>query len=530
MAFQTYRVPPPTAGSPPFFEFVELSGVDPATGRTTMYLAVVALGTGCTPPAPPDQSIKLRVGAGAPATLLPGTPVHIDGATGPVGVATLSGSGVLLVEIEVLAVGSDWQIQLGSPTGGTLVVADTFAQTRQAWVDAPAELTFATTVGGSATRTLSVANRGTGPLTIDNPSGALGSGFTLTDVTPSTVIPNTCAVARVCFTAPPDPGQFTATLQVSGNDPNPSTVAGHNSKIQLTATVRRPLWEPGDLLVTDEGNDSTSGVIYRFHPTLGQTVLSAAGHLVAPSGMAFDPDGNLLVADSGPGDAPGWLLRIDRFTGVQTVLSSGGSFVTPTGVAVAPDGTIYVADFGSFDGPGSVFEVCPAGTQTVVSSGNLLGGPVDLLVRGSDILVLRSDDFGGAGAVIKVDAAGNQTVVSSKGLFVDPSMRPQALAIEPTGTLLVAETNGLSGGVLRINAASGGQQRLAALLGGRPLGIATTATGRIFVTSVASNATTPLLGIYELDPVSGQPTAVSAGGIFKIPRRLAIALPDPRTG
>ena len=113
MAFQMYRVPPPTApGSSAFFRFDELSGVDPGTGQTTMHLAVVALGNGCSPPGPPDQSIALRVGVEAPTTLVPGTAVRVVGPAGPVGLATLSGAGVLLVEIEVLESGGDWQILL----------------------------------------------------------------------------------------------------------------------------------------------------------------------------------------------------------------------------------------------------------------------------------------------------------------------------------------------------------------------------------------------------------------------------------
>src|SRR5206468_9523823 len=112
-------------------------GIDPATGRTLMHLAVVALGTGCTPPGPGDPPIQLRVDTGAAASLLSGQAVRVEGPAGTVGLATLSGTGVQFVEVEMLSPQSGWQIQLGSQPGGTFVVASTAAEAQQAWIDAP---------------------------------------------------------------------------------------------------------------------------------------------------------------------------------------------------------------------------------------------------------------------------------------------------------------------------------------------------------------------------------------------------------
>jgi sugar lactone lactonase YvrE len=492
-----------------------------------MHLAVVALGTGCTPPGPGDPSIQLRVDTGAAASLLSGQAVRVEGPTGTVGLATLSGTGVQFVEVEMLSPQSGWQIQLGSQSGGTFVVASTAAEAQQAWIDAPPGLALEAEAGQTVTATLAIANRGTGPLKIDNPTGMLGGGFTLADIDTRTVAPNKCAEARVTFSAPAEPGVSAARLDVRSNDPSPSAVAGHNATVALTATTRRPLWASGDVFVSDVADGSMTGVIYRVSPALGQSVLSAAGHLVSPQGMAFDADGNLLVADGGPGDSPGWLLRIDRFTGSQSVLSSGGGFVSPAGVAVAADGTIFVADAGPFSESGSVIKIDPqTGSQTPVSAGGLLGTPCDLVLRDGAIVVLRGDAFGGAGRVVSVDPAGGQTTLASGDLFNNPSLRPQALAQEPAGTLLVAETHGLSGGVIRINPATGAQQQLdAAGLHIQPTGIAASTTGRILMAAEPGVGPSglPERGVFELDPVNGQPTAVSVDGLFGRPRRLAIA-------
>ncbi|MDQ6672881.1 MAG: hypothetical protein M3069_19420 [Chloroflexota bacterium] len=76
---------------------------------------------------------------------------------------------------------------------------------------------------------------------------------------------------------------------------------------------------------------------------------SANGQFTFPQGVAFGPDGNLYVGDSGNS-------RIERFTissgGVGSFVAAYGSPGTsgagllnvPTGIAIAPDGTLWVAD------------------------------------------------------------------------------------------------------------------------------------------------------------------------------------------
>jgi sugar lactone lactonase YvrE len=508
MAFHVVHIPP---GPPPFAGFEALSGIDPETGRTLMHLAVVVLGTGCTPPGPGDPPIQLRVGTGA------------------AGLATLSGSGVQLVEVEMLSPGDGWQLQLGDPAGGTFVVAATAAEARQAWIDAPPGLAFEVEAGQTATGTVAIANRGTGPLEIGNADGPLGPGFTLAGIDSRTVAPNHCAQAQITFSAPAGPGVSTATFEVHSNDPNPSTVAGHNATVALTATTRRPLWAPGDIIVSGVADDLRSGVIYRVSPTLGQSVLSAGGHLRVPLGMAFDADGNLLVAVGGPVSSPGWLLRIDRSTGTQSVLSSGGNFFTPAGVAVAADGTVFVADAGSpaFSVFGSVIKVDPrTGAQTRVNASPLPGNACDLVLRDSAIVVVCDNAFGEEDRIVSIDTAGEQTTLASGGLFQDPSLQGLALAKEPAGTLLLAETHGGTGGVIRINPATGAQQRLDVPgLRTRVIGIATSATGRILIAGEPAvlPPAAPGRGVFELDPVNGQPTAVSLNGLFQNPQRLIIA-------
>ena len=64
------------------------------------------------------------------------------------------------------------------------------------------------------------------------------------------------------------------------------------------------------------------------------------GEFDAPTAMALDGNGNILVADTGNG-------RIEKFSSNGTFLTSIGQFEAPNGIAVDHAGNIYVAEIGS---------------------------------------------------------------------------------------------------------------------------------------------------------------------------------------
>ena len=67
---------------------------------------------------------------------------------------------------------------------------------------------------------------------------------------------------------------------------------------------------------------------------------SGRGQFDAPTAMALDGNGNILVADTGNG-------RIEKFSSNGTFLTSIGQFEAPNGIAVDHAGNIYVAEIGS---------------------------------------------------------------------------------------------------------------------------------------------------------------------------------------
>ena len=64
------------------------------------------------------------------------------------------------------------------------------------------------------------------------------------------------------------------------------------------------------------------------------------GQFDSPTAIAVDPNGNLLVADTGNG-------RIEKFSPTGSFVTSIGQFEAPSGIAIDHVGNIYVAEIGS---------------------------------------------------------------------------------------------------------------------------------------------------------------------------------------
>ena len=111
----------------------------------------------------------------------------------------------------------------------------------------------------------------------------------------------------------------------------------------------------GDVFVANRENDQVAA----FSPTGASLLIfgkngSANGQFSFPQGIAFAPDGTLLVDNSGndrierfslsPGDAGATWIATYGQLGTTGSTAPAGDLNNPTGIAVAPDGTIWVAD------------------------------------------------------------------------------------------------------------------------------------------------------------------------------------------
>jgi DNA-binding beta-propeller fold protein YncE len=90
----------------------------------------------------------------------------------------------------------------------------------------------------------------------------------------------------------------------------------------------------------------TDARILKFNMDTNQTsILSSGGNFVDPYGIVRDPiSGDLFVADMDAAGGNGAIIRINAITGAQTILSSGNFFVDPVDLAFDLQGQLIVAD------------------------------------------------------------------------------------------------------------------------------------------------------------------------------------------
>jgi len=145
-----------------------------------------------------------------------------------------------------------WEIRIKNSDGVdrefTWVVSDTDAGSKHPWIVAPSALDYDTLgeilIGDELTHTVSVANKGTGPLHISDTAGAvLGNGFSIVTV-PADIEPNHCGDIKIKFVAPntigPQSQNYTINVTggTTGNDTK-SAQPGHNNQVNLKATARK---------------------------------------------------------------------------------------------------------------------------------------------------------------------------------------------------------------------------------------------------------------------------------------------------
>ena len=162
-------------------------------------------------------------------------------------------------------------------------------------------------------------------------------------------------------------------------------------------------------------NDQRS--IAKFDPSGGMTEFSGGGLLDYPFGIAFDSNGVLYVANFHSED----ILRIDS-TGRQTIfVENCCSEFRPVGLAFDQSGNLYVTSQN-----GVLRKFAPSGNWTYFGSGSS-GLAFDSSGN------LYAADFGNQ-AIVKFDPAGQGT------LFAYTSGYPNEIAFDTAGTLYVAET------------------------------------------------------------------------------------------
>ena len=217
----------------------------------------------------------------------------------------------------------------------------------------------------------------------------------------------------------------------------------------------------GYLIVADRAAfPGDNGGIIRIDPTTGeQTPITSDRFMINPTGVVVEADGDILVVDPDARDlngtaGVGGVIRVDPDTAEQTLLSSGNFFRNPTGIALDPDGRIVVADTAAFGGDGGVIRVDPSsGTQVEVASNGAFGDPLDLVVDPlGNIFVIDRDWDSGDGGVVRIPAGSlglHPSVSVNEVSGRDSWGNPAGIELGPDGTIYVADPD--PGGVFAVD-------------------------------------------------------------------------------
>lgn len=260
--------------------------------------------------------------------------------------------------------------------------------------------------------------------------------------------------------------------------------------------------------------------VVRIDPSSGtRSIVSDAsiggGPALGASGsIAVEPTGQLIVADyvvtyPRPYVNQYWarLVRVDPQSGARSVVSvvtNENQQPTFLGNRVVVDRTGQLIVLESFWGKPSLTRIDPrSGARTIVSDATVGSGPIyplDISAEPTGQLIVLGSDY-----VARVDpSSGTCTMISSVSIGIGPSFYlgysdlPKAVAVEPTGQIIVAENNGgVESHLIRVDPRSGSRTVIADVAtGSGPLlatvnGVAIDRTGGIFALDRYSSVGNP---------------------------------------
>ncbi len=277
--------------------------------------------------------------------------------------------------------------------------------------------------------------------------------------------------------------------------------------------------DPGDLVVVNGCGGVASAQVLRIDPASGaQEVVSEAGLLSQPVGIAIDESGRILVSDSDSGGG-GMVIRINPATGGQTQLATG--FTALWDLDLEEGGSMLVTDLGSSTVIDTVFRVAAAGgTPTVVSAGGGFDFLQSIAVGPGGAVYVSDAGFGGRILSVNPVTGGQGLVAAGFGL-------PTGIDVEPSGQIIVADATAAQ--VIRVNPGTGAASSVS--VGGElafPFGVTAAPSGTLFVSDWGDLQDIPA-AVVQVNPTTGAQSVVSSGGFLDQPCGIT-TVPEPGAG
>lgn len=304
---------------------------------------------------------------------------------------------------------------------------------------------------------------------------------------------------------PSDSGQYTVTItNPDGKIKSSAATLTVTPALQFTSAVSLVADAAGNLFVSDREDHC----IWKVSPAKVVTLLAGGKGIPGsvdgpgsdarfqnPGGLALDPSGNLLVAD----------------TGNHTIrrVAPDGTVTTLAGAAGLPGATNAVGALARFNAPFGI---------AVLSSGSVYGGAYIADALNHTIRFLATDGTvstyaGSAGQPGSTDATGSSARFN----------QPNGLALSASGTLYVAD---YGNSCLRAIASSGQVSTLAGLAGttgygdgtgsaarfNLPVGVTLDASGNLWVADTFNHAVRRITTAGVVTVIAGSGTSGNADG------------------
>jgi uncharacterized protein (TIGR03437 family) len=266
---------------------------------------------------------------------------------------------------------------------------------------------------------------------------------------------------------------------LSGN--TVSTVAGNGSEGYTGnngSATNANIWSPGGIAVASDGSfyiaETTNAVVRKvsggnINVYAGSALPGYSGdngaanvaQVSGPTGLAFDPSGNLYIADTGNS----LIRRVDK-NGIITSYVGGtgptaNSVLNPTGICFDAAGTLYIADTGH----NRIAKYVPGATSLTTVAGN---GESGFSGDGGTARSARLNHPAG----VAVDAAGN--------VYIADTTNSRIRKVNTDGTIFTIAGSGSIGYF-----GDGGNATSAAL--NFPRGIAVGSDGKVYIADTGNS-------------------------------------------
>jgi streptogramin lyase len=267
---------------------------------------------------------------------------------------------------------------------------------------------------------------------------------------------------------------WTAVLAVRGSRPSRVGLTATSGSRRVATSARR--WRKGRyrgrLVFRAAGRWTLTARLGRKRFRLGTVAVRAATRppvvLVAPTEAVLEPNGSILVAESGQSR----LARIDPATGRDTLVAR---IVQPYGVALTPSGVLYSTS------ESRVVRVESGGSTTTIADAGEDVGPIALDPSGNLYFSTVSRIFrieSGTGAVTHYAGTGSRGGGGDGGPALAAELdAPHGLVVGSDGALYVADTGNHR--VRRIDPATRVITAFAAAVG--PAGLALGSSGVLYL-------------------------------------------------